>query len=253
MNSPLVPLLVFCAVYGGAILGVLLQQKLPEHHRSGHSKEAVQLVMGLVATMAALVLSLLISSSHGFLETQQEEVQKLAADVILLDQALGHYGPEAEVIRSAFRDDVVSAARAMSPDEGLGSVNITAAGTANQKKHLFAQVLALDAKTPSQRFDQTKALELMNDIATTRLLIHEQTGASVPVALIVILALWLTLLFVGFGFFASVNGTVLVAIGFGAASVAAAIFLIVDMGHPYQGLIHVSGAPIQSALDQIGH
>lgn len=253
MRSVLVPLLIFCVVYGGAVFGVFLQQRLPEHHRSSHSKEAVQLVMGLVATMAALVLSLLISSSHTFLETQQEDVQKLAADVILLDQALGHYGPEAEAIRSGFRDDVVSAARAMSPNEGLGSANIAVVGTANQKKHLLAQVLALDPKTASQRFDQSKALDLMSEIATTRLLIHEQASASVPAALIIVLVLWLTLLFVGFGLFASVNGTVLVAIGFGAVSVAAAIFLIVDMSHPYQGLIHVSGAAIQSALDQLDH
>jgi hypothetical protein len=252
MSSILIPLGVFFVVFGGALFGILLRQKLPEPHRDGDTKEAVQLVLGPIAMMAALVLSLLISSSHGLFETQQGEVQKLAADVILLDEALGHYGPEAAAIRSGFRDDVVSASRAMSPNEGFGSASITVAGADNRKKHLFAQVLALEPKSAFQRYDQNKALDLMSEIATTRLIIHEQASASVPTALILVLTVWLTLLFFGFGLVARVNGTVLASFGFGAFSVATAIFLIVDMGHPYQGLIHVSRAPIQNALDQIG-
>ena len=225
--------------------GRALQRWLPDHHLEPQSKESVQLVMGLVATMAALVLSLLIASSHAFFETQQEEVQKLASDVILLDASLGHYGTEAEDLRRGLRDDVIAAARTMSPDEGVGSAIVTAAGTSGRKQHLFAQVLALDPKTPAQRYDQAKALELMASIASARLLIHEQATSTIPIALVAIMVIWLTFLFLGFGLFASPNATVTVALALGAFSVAAAIFLILDMSHPYRGLIHISGAPIQ--------
>lgn len=91
MTSLLVATVVFGCVFGGAVLGILLQAKLPDQHRDTASKEAVRLVMGLIATMAALVLSLLIASTHTFYVTQQEEVQKLAADIVLLDESLARY------------------------------------------------------------------------------------------------------------------------------------------------------------------
>ena len=245
-------MLVFALVFGGSITGRALQRRLPLHHLNPQSKESVQLVMGLVATMAALLLSLLIASSHAFLETQQEEVQKLASDVILLDVSLKDYGPGAEDLRHILRDDVIAATRTMSPDEGVGSAVVGADDTAGRKQHLFARVLALEPITSAQRYDQTKALELMASIASARLLVHEQATSSVPLAIVAIMVIWLTFLFVGFGLFASSNATVTVALALGAFSVAAAIFLILDMGHPYQGVIHVSGAPIQNAVTQLG-
>lgn len=252
MTSLAIALLVFCVVYGGALFGSALQRRLPGEHLDSLSKETVQLVMGLVATMAALVLSLLIASSHTSFETQQEEVQKLARDVILLDEALAQYGTEAQALRTVLREDVVAATRRMSPSEGIGSAIVTASGVADKKQRLFARVLALEPKTPAQRFDQSKALDLMGRIAATRLLIHEQATSSVPAPLVVVMVIWLMFLFAGFGLFARLNATVRVALGLGALSVAGAIFLILDMSHPYRGLIHVSRAPIQSALDRIG-
>ena len=253
MVSLLIALLVFGLVYGAAMTGLALQRRLPADHLEAQSKEAVQLVMGLVATMAALVLSLLIASSHAFFETQQEEVQKLARDVVLLDESLARYGAETKPLRTVLREDVLAATQTRSPDEGVGSATITVTGTAGQKQRLFAQVLDLQPQTAAQRFDQSKALELMTMIASTRLLIHEQSTSSVPAALVVVMVIWLTLLFAGFGLFARPNATVRVALALGAFSVAGAIFLILDMSHPYRGLIHVSGVPIESALDQIGH
>ncbi len=77
MTSLIIAALVFGLVCGGAVLGLFLQGKAPPHHRDRQSKETVQLVMGLVATMAALVLSLLVASTHAFYDTQQAEVQSL--------------------------------------------------------------------------------------------------------------------------------------------------------------------------------
>ena len=241
--------LVFLVVYGGALAGIWLQRHLPEHHLDDSSKDTVRLVMALLATMAALVLSLLIASTHTFFETQQEQVQKLARDVVLLNEALVRYGPETVEIRQTLRDGFSSATQAMSPQEGFGSASV--APEVGQKRRLFEGVQALEPKTAAQRYDQAKAIDLMTMIASTRLLIHEQTMTSVPAGLIIIMVFWLTLLFVGFGLFAPMNSTVLAATGFGAASVAAAIFLILDMSHPYRGLIHVSGAPIASAVEQL--
>ena len=241
--------LVFTVVYGGAFVGMWLQRKVPEHHLDAPSKDTVRLVMGLLATMAALVLSLLIASTHTLFDSQQENVQKLARDAVLLNEALVRYGPETKDLRQSLRESLSLATQAMSPEEGVGSASV--APQPGQRRGLFEGVQALDPKTPAQRYDQSKAIDLMATIAATRLLIHEQAMSSVPAGLVIIMVLWLTLLFVGFGLFAPMNMMVLMATGFGAVSVASAIFLILDMSHPYRGLIHVSGEPIRSAIEQL--
>ena len=251
MRSLLVAASVFVIVFGGALAGALLQARLPPRHRDEESKETVHLVMGLVATMAALVLSLLIASAHASYTTQQEEVQKLAADIILLDEALVRYGPETLPLRNAIHQDIAAAMRTVSSDEGVGSAKLAPDGVASGRQRLFETMQNLAASSPAQRFDKDKALDLMTKIASTRLLIHEQISSSVPVALIVILVVWLMLLFLGFGLFAQVNGTVLASLLLGAFSVAAAIFLILDMSHPYSGIIHADTTPIRNAFEQI--
>ena len=77
MSSTLTGLLVFTCTFGAAILGILLRARLPAHHLDGDSKDSVKLVIGLIATMAALVLGLLISSAHTAYDAQEAEIQQL--------------------------------------------------------------------------------------------------------------------------------------------------------------------------------
>ncbi len=66
------------------------------------------------------------------------------------------------------------------------------------------------------------------------------------------LVFWLVVLFLGFGLFARFNATVFAAFFVGAISVAGAIFLILEMYHPYGGLMQISSAPVRNALEQAG-
>src|ERR1017187_2571710 len=71
MSSILIAVLVFGCTFGGAMMGIFLRARLPEHHRDDGSKEVLKLVIGLIATVAALVLSLLISSAKTTYDTQE--------------------------------------------------------------------------------------------------------------------------------------------------------------------------------------
>jgi len=95
-------------VFGGALLGMALRALLPESHASSDSREAVRLGMGLVATTVALVLGLLIASAKGFYDTRNTEMTQAAANVVLLDRILVHYGAEAKDARAVLRDTVAS-------------------------------------------------------------------------------------------------------------------------------------------------
>jgi hypothetical protein len=254
MDSLFVSVLVFAVVSGGAISGVLIQSYLPHHHRDADTKAVVQLVMGLVATMAALLLSLLIASAHTFFETQESEVQQLSVNVLLLDGVLARYGHETDGIRILLKNDVRDVVQSISPVEGVGSAILAPSPHTPVSVGILEQVQSLTPATPAQTYDKSAALSLMNDIGETRLLIHEQSKSKVPKPLFTVLIVWLTLLFFSFGLYSQKNNaTIIVALLCGALSVAAAIFLILDMSHPYSGLTRVSVAPMQSALEQIDH
>ena len=106
MNAGLVALLVFAVTFAAAMAGLRLRDRLPEHHLDGESRDAVKLVMGLVATMSALVLSLLISVTQTAYRTQSDEIALLAANLVALDRVLLHYGRDAEPVRDLLRQGV---------------------------------------------------------------------------------------------------------------------------------------------------
>ena len=114
MSSTTISLIVFACVFGGALLGIFLHAVLPQNHLTNESKDIVKLGMGLVGTMAALVLGLLVASAKGSYDTQSAELTQMSANIALLDRVLAHYGPETKEARALLhaerlRDVVVGA------------------------------------------------------------------------------------------------------------------------------------------------
>ena len=115
MSTIAISWIIFACVFGGAMLGMLLRSVVPAHHLSADSKDIVKLGMGLIATMSALVLALLIASAKTSHDTQNGEVIQIAAGFIQLDRVLAHYGPETRDIRYLLRGLL---ARGIGPAEG---------------------------------------------------------------------------------------------------------------------------------------
>ena len=106
--SPLqVSLIAFVCVFGGSLLGLALRAVLPEHHLSADTKDAVKVGMSLVATMAALVLGLLVASAKTSYDQQRNEMTDLSSKIVLLDRALAHYGPETKEVRDLLRNAAI--------------------------------------------------------------------------------------------------------------------------------------------------
>ena len=97
---------IFVLTLGGILLGTLLRRTLPRHHLNEHAKDVVRLGVGLIATIAALVLGLLIGAAKGSFDTQSTQVKQITANLILLDSILAQYGPEARPIREHMRSAV---------------------------------------------------------------------------------------------------------------------------------------------------
>jgi len=230
------------------MLGVLLQRLLPDRHLTAESKDVVRLAMGLVATTLALVLGLLIASAKNFYDIQTTEVTQLAANVLLLDRVLSHYGGEAGEARAALQKTVSSEIEFWRRDEAAESSQLaTRSGEITLDK-----IQALSPKDDRQRSLQGQAVSLAIQIGQTRMLLYEQRQIPVPKPLLVMLIFWLIALFASFGLFAPRTLTVQVTLLIAAAAVCGAIFLILEMYHPYGGWIQLSDAPLRAALAQLG-
>ncbi|HYN39766.1 MAG TPA: hypothetical protein VES39_10995, partial [Rhodospirillales bacterium] len=100
MSALLIALIIFTCVFGGATVGMLLNRRLPDRHLSKETQDVVRLGAGIIATLAALILGLLVASSKNSLDLRDSEIKQLSANLILLDRQLAHYGDEAQPART---------------------------------------------------------------------------------------------------------------------------------------------------------
>jgi hypothetical protein len=248
MSSLAISLITFACVFGGALLGMALRAVLPQHHLSVESKDAVKVGMGLVATMAALVLGLLVASAKASYDQQRTELTDMSSKIVTLDRVLAHYGPETKEARDLLRNSVSRILDQLWLKGGQSQMGPPSSGG----EVLYDKIQGLAPTDDAQRSLKAQALAIAMTIGQTRWLMYEQTIESVSVPLLVVLVLWLTTLFISFGLFAPANATVAVSYFAAALAVSSAILLILEMYTPYAGIIHISDAPLRAALAQLG-
>jgi hypothetical protein len=250
MSSTTISLIVLACVFGGALLGIFLHAVLPQHHLSNETKDIVKLGMGLVGTMAALVLGLLVASAKGSYDNQSAELTQLSANIAVLDRGLALYGPETKEARAMLRGAVVRILDQMWSKDGTSASPEPPSAAGGEI--LYEKIQGLSPKNDTQRSLQSQALSIAVDIGKTRHLMYAQQATSVSMPLLVVLVLWLTVIFISFGLFAPLNATVVASLFVSALSVSGAIFLILEMYTPYDGLIQISSAPLRAALAHLG-
>lgn len=103
MSSLTQSAIALACVFSGALLGMFCREWVPDRHRGPDSKDVVRLAMGQVVTTAAMALGLLVGSAKSFFDTQNAAMAQIAANYVLLDQVLAHYGPDASDARAALR------------------------------------------------------------------------------------------------------------------------------------------------------
>jgi hypothetical protein len=252
LDSIVIALIGFLCVFGGAVIGMRLRVILPDYHLDATSTDVVKLVMGLIGTMSALVLGLLIASAKTSYGTQRAYVVQLSADIVELDRVLARYGPETKEARHQLRQAVIREMERIWPKDRAMSSNLQVPEVAGRTDEFYDSLQILSPKTSGQQFALNQAMQISTSILHTRALMYEQMAGSISIPILVVLVSWLVLLFVGFGLLARLNGTVIAALLVGAMSVAGALFLILELYEPYGGLMRISSAPIVSALTQIG-
>ena len=250
MSSTLISAIVFGCVFGGAVVGMFIRTVLPENHVTDNSKDVVKLGMGLVATMSALVLSLLISSAKNSYDAQNTGLTQSSAQIVVLDRILAHYGPETDKARAMLRAAVVSTLNRLWGKESPKSSKLEPPSRGNEL--LLDLIQGLAPKDDNQRMLKSQALSIAFNVGETRWLQYAQMNNSIPAPILMMLIAWLTTLFFSFGLFAPRNATVIASLLIAALSVSGAIFLMVELYSPFGGVIEVSSAPLRAALTQLG-
>lgn len=253
MHHLTVALIVFACVFCSALLGLYLRTLLPEHHLGEDSIAVVKLAAGLIATIAALVLGLLISSAKSTFDTVNAEIKHEAADIILLDRVLAQYGPETQEIRGLLKQIVATGLQQVASADPAQLAKMHSLEALKRGEYLERKLEELSPQNDLQRRLQARAIEITGNAVAVRELGLLQAVGSTPTALLVILVLWLCIIFGAFGMFTPPNATVTIALLLGALSTSGAVFLILEMNTPLEGLITVSLLPMREALAVLGH
>jgi hypothetical protein len=242
-------LIVFACVFGGALFGMFLRAVLPAHHLDDDAKDVIKLGMGLIATMTALVLGLLIATAKGSYDTQEVEVTQLSAKILFLDRTLARYGPETKDVRNLARGVVARAVDRAWPEVGTLSSRLEPRGGADV---LYEGIQELSPKNDAQRSFKAQALTILSDVAQTRWLMFQQRGSSFSKLFLVVVVSWLTIIFISFGLYAPRNATVIGTLLVCALSVSGAILMILELDRPFDGLIRISPAQLRDAIAVLG-
>ena len=241
--------IAFALIVASAAAGTFLRSKLPEHHLTGDSKDVIKLAVALIATMSALVLALLFASTRTSFERTSGYVSRMTADVTELDKLLGEYGPEAKPIRVALRGEVGPLIDSIWQDDAA----VVPAGA--EKGHAASVLYMLRELTPANKVQasiQARALQVSTDLYQTQLSLISQPSDSISNTFIIVLVIWLMFIFAVFSMSSPPNPTLFTVLSLCILSAAAAIYLILELGLPFGGLMQVSPDGLRAALKPLG-
>jgi hypothetical protein len=252
MNSLLFSTIAFACVFGGSLVGMLLTKLLPEHHLQAESKDSVKLAIAMIATLAALVLGLLIASAKGTFDMMTNQLKQTGAKIMVLDSVMAQYGPETNEARAVLRSSVAATLKRFWSETNTVVVRRVQQSGSNIEV-LQDKLQELSPQNEDQRWLKSRALQLSADITEARALLVIQVGrSSLPMPFVVMLVFWLVIIFVSFGMFSNCNSTVIIAFFVCALSAAGALFLVLELDQPYNGIIKISSSPLRDALAHLG-
>ena len=252
MSEWVVALLVFTAQLAGWACGRFVRRRLPAEHLSSATRDSVVLLAGMVATLSALVLGLMISSAKTSFDSDRASVVEIAADVLVIDRALAQYGDQAKPARDALRGFLERAIEGMTLYEHRIDAEAVTQEPMPHMAQLQASLLALAPTTEAQRWLRARALTLSGELERARVLFAERGTGSISPAFLFVLTAWLAMLYVALALFAPSNATATLTAFGSALAFAAGIFLILELDPSFRGLIRLSHDPLVKTLELLG-
>jgi hypothetical protein len=252
MASPITALITLACLCAGTILGSQIRSRLPEHHLHDDSRDVLKMASGMIATLVALVIGLLVSSSKSTYDQASAGVTQIGARVILLDRLLERYGPETKAIRQRMSEGIAASVEQLWPTGRGLNPSLAAIEQKSGMDDVHDMIVQLAPHDEAHRVLRSQAISTCLDLAQSRWLIIEQAQTTLPTAFLAMLIFWLTVLFASLGLLAPRNATTWSCLFVCAVSMAGAIYLILELNRPLEGAVQISPAPLRKALSVIG-
>lgn len=252
MSSLVTALIVFAWLFSSMRLGFFLRGKMPQEHLESDSRDTVKLATGLIATLSALVLGLLVASARDSFNKVSDELMQMAVRVVVLDRVLAQYGPDAKEIRDTMKGGYSDASALILSGDESEQMKLDTPDAVARLEAVQAKIRELSTQNDTQRRLQSRALEITDELNASRWLLLMESKGSVSTPLLVVMVFWLSMIFTAWSVFAPRNVIVTAALLACAMSVSGAIFLILEMDRPMSGLIRVSGTSVREALSHLG-
>jgi hypothetical protein len=195
--------------------------------------------------MTALVLGLVTASAKSSFDDVNKSMKQGAVDILTLDRLLARYGPETGEIRKGLKQAVKARIEMIWPQGSSKPADLDPirSGAGETAERLANAIRNLKPRDDFQRALQSRAADLTETLLQARWVVITGTESSVPAPFLAILLFWLTITFASFGLFAPRNATVIMVLLVCALSVSSAVFLVLEMDGPFDGLIKVSDEP----------
>ena len=256
--------LVLLVLLGSSALGLIVRPLLSERHRGREAIEFVQLVVAMLMTFAALVLGLLTNSAKSSFDEVGTDLKGLAIELIQLDRSLREWGSETQAARELLRAYTASAIATTWTEEPRPpgdnyptqvttepGASLESAALSDMLARIEVDIRQLQPHDPMHRRLLTTCIAQFERLMQVRLRLIEEAGDSISTPFYIVLVFWLSVVFASFGLSAPPNLLSYTTIALGAISIASAIFVIVDLDRPFDGIFTVSSEPMRRALSQI--
>jgi len=247
VTSGTIFLISIASIGAGVVLGKSLRARIPASQLSQETKEVIRLGAGLLATLAAVVISLMIASAKSSYDAQDAHFRQLAAYLVETDQLLAQYGPGAIEVRKLMRQAVPAAIDRIWREKASGSQD-TAFTAISLAEQLHSAIDALSPANDAQRALKARIVQASAEIARTRLLMFADSDTPLLTPFLLILIFWLTVIFTSFSLFAEPNAAVAAAFLVLALSVSSALFLVADLSQPFAGLMQIPKEQLRHTL-----
>jgi hypothetical protein len=231
---------------------VYFNAELPQRNLSTDSKDSVKQTVSVLSTLTALVLGLLIGAAKSSYDGKSEALTEMAVNIMLLDRVMAQYGPETAASRKLLRDHTAAGIDEFWSGDRFGVSRLDKLERTDAVETIQENLRGLSPGSDDQRELRSRALAVSGDLAKAHWLTVARSGGTIPTPFLIVLVAWLAISFAGLGLLAARNATVISAGIAAALAVAAAVFLILELDTPYDGVIVLSDEPLRLALQRLG-
>ncbi|MGF6854037.1 hypothetical protein [Paraburkholderia sp. CI3] len=243
-------LAIATVAFACAIAGIYVHKLSPPY--AALSVDLIRSVSGVIGTLFAIVLGLLVSSSYATFNSHQADFDSLVSAVANIDFLLKHFPDESDQPRLLLKRMVHRLLERYWPDKNgrsLGEVNY------NHLSNDVAEIMAINNAAEKfkniSRDDLNSFREFSSKFVGIQSNIIRSLSSEMPALLLDVVFGWACLLFFLYGCISVGNLLEVFFLLLGVIAIASANFLLLELTNPYQGIFKVSSAAFDLLLDSM--